>query len=116
MDILTALSTDHSPILFSLSKNIDISRGKGLWKFNKSFCHKLDFVTELKNHLKVICNRMSSKQITTALGVCKILNKKIFYLLFKRKYQKKKTLAKTVTLENKLEENKTSNVFLITTI
>ena len=35
MDILTALSTDHSPIFFSLSKNIDISRGKGLWKFQK---------------------------------------------------------------------------------
>ena len=26
-DILTALSTDHSPIFFSLSRNIDISRG-----------------------------------------------------------------------------------------
>ena len=61
-DILTALPTDHSPIFFSLSKNIDISRGKGLWQFNNSLCHKLDFVTELKDDLKVICNRMSVEQ------------------------------------------------------
>ena len=33
-NILTALSTDHSPKFFSLSKNIDISRGNGnLWWF-----------------------------------------------------------------------------------
>ena len=62
-DILTALPTDHSPIFFSLSKNIDISRGKGLRQFNNSLCHKLDFVTELKDDLKVICNRMSAEQI-----------------------------------------------------
>ena len=63
-DVLTALSTDHSPIFFSLSKNIDISRGEGLWKFNNSFRHNPDFVTELKNNLKVICNGMSAEQIT----------------------------------------------------
>ena len=64
MDILTALSTDYSPIFFSFSKNIGISRGKGLWKFNNSLCHKPDFITELKNHLKVVYNRMSAEQIT----------------------------------------------------
>ena len=63
-DILTAFSTDHSPIFFSLSKSIDISRGKGLWKFNNSLCHEPDFVTKLKNNLKVICNWMSAEQIT----------------------------------------------------
>ena len=62
--ILTAFSTDHSHIFFSLSKSIDISRGKGLWKFNNSLCHEPDFVTKLKNNLKVICNRMSAEQIT----------------------------------------------------
>ena len=29
-NILTVLSIDHSPIFFSLSKNIDVSKGKGL--------------------------------------------------------------------------------------
>ena len=55
-DILTVLSADHLPIFFSLSINVDISRGKGLWKFNNALCHKPDFVTELKNYLKFICN------------------------------------------------------------
>ena len=63
-NILTALSTDHSPMFSSLSKNINISGGKGLWELNNSLCHKHDFLTELKNHLKVICNRISAKQIT----------------------------------------------------
>ena len=63
-DILTALTIDHSPILFSFSKNMGISRGKALWKFNNSWCHKTDFITELKNHLKVFYNRMSAEQIT----------------------------------------------------
>ena len=40
------------------------TRDKGLWKFNNSLSHKPTFVTELKNHLKIICNRMSAEQIT----------------------------------------------------
>ena len=63
MVMLTALSTD-SPIFFSFSKNIDISRGRGLWIFNNSLYHKSDFVTKLKNNLKVIYNKMSAEQIT----------------------------------------------------
>ena len=63
-DILTTLSTDHSPILFSLSENIGILKDKGLQKFNNSLCHKPDFITELKSHLKVICNKMLEEQIT----------------------------------------------------
>ena len=47
-----------------MCKNIDISRGKGLWKFNKSLYQKPDFVTELKNDLKFTCNRMSAEKIT----------------------------------------------------
>ena len=63
-DILTTLSADHLPIFFSLSKNIGISRGKGLWTFNNSLCYTPDFITELKNNLKVTCNGMSAEQIT----------------------------------------------------
>ena len=36
MDILTTLSADHSPIFFTLSKNIDTSRGKGLFNNNEN--------------------------------------------------------------------------------
>ena len=62
--ILSALSLDHSPIFFSLSKSIGMSIGKSLWKFNKSLFHKPDFITELKKYSKFTCNRMPAEQIT----------------------------------------------------
>ena len=40
-EILTPISTDNSPVLFSLSKKKTTIRGKGFWKFN-------NFLT--KNH------------------------------------------------------------------
>ena len=55
---------DHSPIFFSLSKITGISRDKGFWKFNNSLYPKPDLITELKNCLKVVCNKMSAEQIT----------------------------------------------------
>ena len=35
-EILAPISTDHSPVLFSLSKEKGYFRGKGIWKFNSS--------------------------------------------------------------------------------
>ena len=51
-------------MFFSLSKITDISRDKGFWKFNNSLYPKPDLITELKNCLKVVCNKMSAEQIT----------------------------------------------------
>ena len=103
-DILTALSTDHSPIFFSLSKTIEISRVKGLWKFNNSLCYKPDFVTELKIHLKVICNRILAEQITDEQLCWESIKYEIrkFSIRFS-KGKAKKTRAETVTLKNKLK-------------
>ena len=104
-DILPALSRDHSPIFFSLSKNTDISRGKGLWKFNNSLCHKPNFITELNNYLKVICNKMSAEQITDEQLCLEYIKYDIrkFSIRFSKE-KAKKTRAETVTLENKLKE------------
>ena len=55
-DILTALSTDHSPIFFSSSK-IYVYQEVKVYGNLTTLC-------ELKNHLKVIYNRMSAEQIT----------------------------------------------------
>ena len=103
-DIFTALSTDHSPTFFSLSKNIDISRRKGLWKFSNSLCHKTDFVTELKNNLKAFCNRMSAEQITDEQLCWEYIKYEIrkFSIRFSKENVKKER-AETVTLENKLK-------------
>ena len=54
--ILTTLSTDHSPIFFSLSK-IYVYQEVKVYGNLTTLC-------ELKNHLKVIYNRMSAEQIT----------------------------------------------------
>ena len=35
-EILTPISSYHSPVLFFLSKGKDCLRGKGFWKFNSS--------------------------------------------------------------------------------
>ena len=34
-EILTPISTDHFPVILSLSKRNDCLRGKGFWKFNR---------------------------------------------------------------------------------
>ena len=118
MDILTAQSTDYSPIFFSFSKNIGISRGKGLRKFNNSLCHKPDFITELKNHLKVVYNRMSAEQITDEQLCWKYMKYEIrkFSIHFSKE-KAKRTRAGTVTLENKLKDlEQTLILFLIATI
>ena len=103
-DIFTALSTDHSPTFFSLPKNIDISRRKGLWKFSNSLCHKIDFVTELKNNLKAFCNRMSTEQLTDEQLCWEYIKYEIrkFSIRFSKENVKKQR-AETMTLENKLK-------------
>ena len=42
-DVLTAFTTDHSSLLFSLDLRKDENRGKGLWKFNNYLGMNSDF-------------------------------------------------------------------------
>ena len=53
-DVLTAFSTDHSPLLFSLDLRKYKNRGKGFWKFNNSLSMNSDFVTKMKFHIKTL--------------------------------------------------------------
>ena len=46
-------STDHFPVLFSLSKEKIKIRGTGLWKLNSSLTKDQNYKTEFKN---LICN------------------------------------------------------------
>ena len=52
-EILTPISTDHSPVLFSLSKGNDCLGGKGFWKFNSSLTKNQNYITAIK---KLICS------------------------------------------------------------
>ena len=46
--IRNALSTDHSPLFSSFLNLSNISRGRGLWKFNNSLISITNFVDEMK--------------------------------------------------------------------
>ena len=55
-DILTPISTDHSPVLFSLSKEKITIRGTGLWKFNSSLTKDQNYITEIKKLIRDFSN------------------------------------------------------------
>ena len=50
-DILAAFTSDHSPLIFTLSTNQDKERGKAQWKFNNSLALNSDFVDKMKAHI-----------------------------------------------------------------
>ena len=52
--ILNALSTDHSPLFCSLLNLTNISRGRGLWKFNNSLISSTKFVDEMKTLIQKV--------------------------------------------------------------
>ena len=51
-EILTTISTDHFPVIFSLSKGNDCLRGKGFWKFNSSLTKDQNYITEIKKLIR----------------------------------------------------------------
>ena len=48
-DILTPISTDHCPVLFSLSQEKGNVRSKGFWKFNSSLIKDQNYINEIKD-------------------------------------------------------------------
>ena len=47
-DILSPISADQSPVLFSFSKGKITIRGTALWKFNSSLTKDQNYKTEIK--------------------------------------------------------------------
>ena len=62
-EILPALSSDHSPIFFSLVSTKPASKGKGLWKFNNSLLLNEEFVTKMRNYIHLKINEMNHENI-----------------------------------------------------
>ena len=50
-NVIAALSTDHSPIMFSLFSKSGGTRGKALWKHNNSLCDKSTYIDSKKKHI-----------------------------------------------------------------
>ena len=59
-EILTPTSTDHFPVLFSLSKEKDCLRAKGFWKFNISLTKSKNYITEIKELICSFCTTNES--------------------------------------------------------
>ena len=53
-DIIPAISSDHSPILISFSKEKQHSKSSGFWKFNNSLLSDNIFKEKLKQHIQNI--------------------------------------------------------------
>ena len=53
-DIIPAISSDHSPILLSFSKEKQDSKNSGFWKFNNSLLSDNIFKEKLKQHIQNI--------------------------------------------------------------
>ena len=55
-DVLSAFSTDYSPVFCSISKRNEFNKGKGrgLWKFNNSLISNTDFVKQIKQLIQNI--------------------------------------------------------------
>ena len=60
-EILTPISTDHSPAVFALSKEKTTIRGKRLWKFNSSLTKDQNYIIEIK---KLIRNFSNEKTVS----------------------------------------------------
>ena len=88
------MSTDHSPIFFSFSKNPETPRGKGLWKFSNSLYSHIDYTTKLKNYIKLIQRTILKENITDEQmiwGYIKYETRK-FSISFSKEYAKDKRI------------------------
>ena len=64
-EILTPILTDHSPVLFSHSKEKTITRGKGFWKFSSSLTKDQNYIIEIKK-LILIFSPTETSLLSTA--------------------------------------------------
>ena len=101
-EILTPISTDHSPVLFSLSKGKDCLRSKGFWKFNSSLTKDQNYITEIK---KLICSFCTTNE---SLFNCQLIWKLLkcevrkFTINYTKQTAKEKQQQQT-NLENQLK-------------
>ena len=103
-DILAAFSTDHSPILITLSKINEFDRGKGFWKFNNSLKKNEDYVETIKNVIKSTLRSLDEQGVNNPQARWEFLK----YEIRKNSIQFSKTLSKIknrerLELENKLK-------------
>ena len=75
-DTLAAFSIDHSPITLSLCHLKKFSRGRGLWKFNKSLIKYQNYREQMKRLIKDVLNSLDQDSIIDPHFVGNTLNMK----------------------------------------
>ena len=61
-DILVCLSTDHSPISFTLRRSQTRAKGKGFWICKSSLTLNKEFVEKMKEHISIYQNQYNILQ------------------------------------------------------
>ena len=113
-DILTPISTNHCPVLFSLSKENFTIRGIGLWKFNSSLTKDQNYKTEIKKLIRNFSNEnefLSNRQLKGELLKYEVRKFTIKYTkhVAKEKRQLRTNLENQLKkLEEKLDEDNLS--------
>ena len=82
-DILPAISTDHSPVLISLSSDNSDNNGRGPWKYNSSLVYDECYIENMKKLITKI--NTWTRRCSDELGIFEIWNSKIYELLLKNR-------------------------------
>ena len=61
IEILNALSSDHSSIFCSFVNNDTFAHGSGVWKLNNSLLFNTEFVKKLKIHIETVKSNLQEK-------------------------------------------------------
>ena len=69
-DVLPAISTDHSPVLISLSNDNSDNNGRGLWKYNSSLVYDEFYVENMEKPITKI--NTSNEFLEDEMGIFKI--------------------------------------------
>ena len=113
-EILTPISADHSPVLFSLSKEKTTLRSKGFWKFNSSLIKDQNYISEIKKLIRNFSNENESlfnRQLKWELLKYEVRKFTIKYTkhVAKEKRQQRTNLENQLKkLEGKLDEDNLS--------
>ena len=59
-EILTPVLTNHSPVIYSLSKENDYRRNKGFWKIKSSLTKDQNYITKIKKPIHSFCTTNES--------------------------------------------------------
>ena len=107
--ILNSLSTDHSPLFCSFLSLSNISRGRGLWKFNNSLISNSNFVDEMKTLIQKVIFSLENDTYLTDQVKWELLKYEIrkFAINFSRKLAQNSRKLQTdlETIIKNLEQN-----------